>query len=132
VALVFFAVLYTAWEVMVGLSTGILTEYAKGLPPAEQAGVAGAIQDFNEHWVTQVALVGGSLGWIVAMVAAALAARGVGARWPVVALLALASAFAIHPPPVGPIALVCFAAGALFVERARRARSTPSVPKMSQ
>ena len=57
VALVFFAVIYTAWEVMVGLSTGILTDYANGLPAAEQAAVAGAIQDFNEHWVTQVALV---------------------------------------------------------------------------
>src|SRR5919106_2535969 len=67
VALVFFAVIYTAWEVMVGLSTGILTDYANGLPTAQQAAVAGAIQDFNEHWVTQVALVvgfsGGSSRW---------------------------------------------------------------------
>jgi hypothetical protein len=119
VAVVFFAVIYTAWEVMVGLSTGILTDYANGLPGAEQAAVAGAIQDFNEHWVTQVALVIGFCGWIVAMVATAIAARGAGARWPAVALLALAAAFVIHPPPVGPIALVCFAAGALLVERAR-------------
>ena len=119
VALVFFAVIYTAWEVMVGLSTGILTDYANGLPPAEQTAVAGAIQDFNEHWVTQVALVIGFGGWIVAMVATAIAARGAGARWLAVALLGLASAFAIHPPPVGPVALVCFAAGAVLVERAR-------------
>ena len=119
VALVFFAVIYTAWEVMVGLSTGILTDYANGLPAAEQAAVAGAIQDFNEHWVTQVALVVGFAGWVVAMVATAIAARGAGARWPAVAVLGLASAFVIHPPPIGPIALVCFAAGALLLERAR-------------
>ena len=41
VALVFFAVVYTAWEVMVGLSTGILTDYANGLirscPPSRSA-----------------------------------------------------------------------------------------------
>ena len=118
-ALVFFAVIYTGWEVMVGLSTGILTDYANGLPAAEQAAVAGAIQDFNEHWVTQVALVVGFAGWVVAMVATAIAARGAGARWPAVALLGLASAFVIHPPPIGPAALVCFAAGALLLERAR-------------
>ena len=128
VALVFFAVIYTAWEVMVGLSTGILTDYANGLPVAEQTAVAGAIQDFNEHWVTQVALVIGFGGWIVAMVATAIAARGAGARWPAVALLGLASAFAVHPPPVGPVALVCFAAGALLVERARTGGSSRAEP----
>jgi hypothetical protein len=119
IALLFFAVIYTAWEVMVGLSTGILTDYANGLPAAQQAAVAGAIQDFNEHWVTQVALVVGFAGWVVAMVATAIAAHGAGARWLAVALLGLASAFVIHPPPVGPVALVCFAAGALLLERAR-------------
>lgn len=118
-ALVFFAVIYTAWEVMVGLSTGILTDYANGLPAAEQTAVAGAIQDFNEHWVTQVALVIGFAGWIVAMLATAIAARGIGAGWTAVVLLGLAAAFAIHPPPVGPVALVCLAVGSLLFERAR-------------
>jgi hypothetical protein len=127
VALVFFAVIYTAWEVMVGLSTGILTDYANGLPAGEQAAVAGAIQDFNEHWVTQVALIVGFAGWVVAMVATAIAARGAGARWPAVALLGLASAFVIHPPPIGPVALSCFAAGALLLERARGAAARTDV-----
>jgi hypothetical protein len=30
-----------------------------------------------------------------------------------------AALFAIHPPPVGPAALVCFAAAAVLIERAR-------------
>lgn len=125
ISLAFFAVFYTAWEVMVGLSTGILADYANGLSPAERAGAAGAIQDLNEHWITQVTLVLGSLGWIVAMIATAVAVRGVGARWPAVVLLGLASAFAVHPPPVGPVALLCFAAAAMLVPdvRARAARS---------
>jgi hypothetical protein len=131
VALVFFAVIYTAWEVMVGLSTGILTDYANGLPAVQQAAVAGAIQDFNEHWVTQVALVVGFAGWVVAMVATAIAARGAGARWPAVALLGLASAFVIHPPPIGPVALVCFAAGALLVERARTRAIAPTATEQT-
>jgi hypothetical protein len=128
IALLFFAVIYTAWEVMVGLSTGILTDYANGLPAAQQAAVAGAIQDFNEHWVTQVALLVGFAGWVVAMVATAIAARGAGVGWPAVALLGLASAFVIHPPPIGPVALVCFAAGALLLERAR-SRAIASIAK---
>ena len=126
VALVFFAVVYTAWEVMVGLSTGILTDYANGLPAAEQTAVAGAIQAFNEHWVTQVALVIGFAGWIVAMVATAIAARGAGTGWPAVVLVGIAAAFVIHPPPIGPVALVCFAAGALLVERARTRAIAPT------
>ena len=126
VALVFFAVIYTAWEVMVGLSTGILTDYANKLPVAEQAAVAGAIQDFNEHWITQVALLIGFSGWVVAMVATAIAARGAGAGWPAVALVGIAAAFVIHPPPIGPIALVSFAAGALLVERARTRAIAPT------
>ena len=126
VALVFFAVIYTAWEVMVGLSTGILTDYANKLPVAEQAAVAGAIQDFNEHWITQVALLIGFSGWVVAMVATAIAARGAGARWPAVALVGIGAAFVIHPPPIGPIALVSFAAGALLVERARTRAIAPT------
>jgi hypothetical protein len=35
-ALTFFLVFYTAWEVTVGVGTGILVDYANGLPAAEQ------------------------------------------------------------------------------------------------
>ena len=48
VALIVFLVFYTAYEVTVGLGTGILTDYANGLPAAEQAVVADAIQHYNE------------------------------------------------------------------------------------
>ena len=44
VALIVFLVFYTAYEVTVGLGTGILVDYANGLPAAEQAAVADAIQ----------------------------------------------------------------------------------------
>ena len=130
VSLVFFAVFYTAWEVMVGLATGLLTKYANGLPAAEQAGAAGAIEDLNGHWVTQVTLTLGSLGWIVAVVAVAVAVRGIGAGWPAVVLLGLSATFAIHPPPVGPVALVCFVAGALLAERARSRGPAVSARKL--
>jgi hypothetical protein len=122
VALVFFLVFYTAYEVTVGVGTGILVDYANGLPSAEQAAVAGAIQDLNRNWILSdpsVSLVLGGFGWIVAMLAAAVAFRRARAGWPITLLLGGSALFAIHPPPVGPLALVCFAAGAVLIERWR-------------
>jgi hypothetical protein len=138
VGLILFLVFYTAYEVTIGLGTGILVDYAAGLPAAEQAAVADAIQHYNGDAVVgdpvSVALILGLLGWMVAMLAAAVAFRRAGAGWLIVALLALAALFAIHPPPVGPAALVCFAAAAVLIERwralrARRATGVPAAPE---
>jgi hypothetical protein len=122
IALVFFLVFYTAYEVTVGVGTAILVDYANGLPPAEQAAVAGAIQDYNENWIVSdpsVSFVFGGLGWIVAMVAAAAAFRRAGAGWPTTLLIGFSALFAVHPPPIGPAGLACFAAAAVLIERAR-------------
>jgi hypothetical protein len=122
VALVFFFVFYTAYEVTVGAGTAILVDYANGLPPVEQAAVAGAIQDYNQNWILSdpsVSFVLGGFGWIVAMVAAAVAFRRAGASWPVTLLVGFAALFAIHPPPVGPLGLLCFAGAAVLIERAK-------------
>jgi hypothetical protein len=130
IALVFFLVFYTAYEVTVGLATGVLVKYANGLPAREQAGVADAIQDLNRNWIVSdpsIALVVGTLGWVVALLAAAVALRRAGAGWPTTVLLGLAAFFAIHPPPVGPAALVCFAAAAVLIER-RRAGEAGTAP----
>ena len=123
VALVFFLVFYTAYEVTVGVGTAVLVDYANGLPAAEQAAVADAIQDYNGSNILgdpmSVSLALGSLGWVVAMVAAAVAFRRSGAGWPVTLLIGFAAVFFVHPPPVGPVGLVCFAAAAVLIERAR-------------
>ena len=126
VALVFFLVFYTAYEATVGVATGVLVDHANGLTGAEQAAVGDAIQELNRNAVLSdpsVALALGSLGWIVAMVAAAVALRRAGAGWTITVLVVLAAAFAVHPPPIGPIALVCFVAAAVLLERSR-ARAT--------
>lgn len=123
VALVFFLVFYTAYEVTVGVGTAILVDYANSLPAAEQAAVADAIQDYNGSAILgdpmSVSLFLGLFGWVVAMIAAAVALRRAGAGWLVTVLLGFAALFAVHPPPVGPVALVCFAAAAALIERAR-------------
>ena len=123
VALVFFLVFFTAYEVTVGIGTGILVDFANGLPAAEQAAVADAIEDYNQNWILadgpSVSMIVGALAWVVAMVTAAVAFRRAGAGWPVTLLIGFASLFAIHPPPVGPIGLACFAAAAVLIERMR-------------
>ena len=83
VSVVLFLVFYTAYEVTIGVGTGVLVDYANGLPPAEQAAVADAIQDYNRNWVAaepaSIALIVGFLAWVLAMVAAAVAHRRAGA-----------------------------------------------------
>jgi hypothetical protein len=129
VALVFFLVFYTAYEVTVGVGTGFLVDYANGLPPEEQAVVADAIQDYNRNGVlaepVSISLILGFLGWVVAMAAAGFAFRKAGASWPITILVAGAALFAVHPPPVGPIGLASFVAAAVLIERwrAREARA---------
>ena len=123
IALVFFLVFYTAYEVTIGLGTGILVDYANSLQPAEQAVVADAIQDYNKSVLlgdpASVSLLLGFFGWVVALLAAAVAFRQAGASWTVTVLVGLTALFAVHPPPVGPAALVCFAAAAVLIERWR-------------
>ena len=130
IALVFFLVFYTAYESNVGIGTGILVDYANGLPAAEQAVVADAIQDYNRNPILtdpSLSLLAGGFGWIVAMIAAAVAFRQVGASWGLTLLIGFAAVFAVHPPPVGPLGLVCFAAAFVLVERARSRNATALV-----
>jgi hypothetical protein len=133
IALVFFLVFYTAYEVTVGLGTGVLVDYADDLSPAEQAAVAGAIQDYNGNAILadpSIALVLGFFGWVVAMLAGAVALRHAGAGWPVTLLVGFSALFAMHPPPIGPVGLVCFACAGVLIERARaRAGAVAATPQ---
>jgi hypothetical protein len=125
-----FVVFYTAWEVSVGLVTGFLTDYANGLDAQGQAAIADAIEHHNGNFLigdASITLLIGGTGWIVAMVAAAIALRGEGGSRLVAALIACASLFALHPPPIGPIGLICFAAGVALFERTR-ARAAAHAP----
>jgi hypothetical protein len=135
VALVFFLCFYTAYEVTVGLGTGVLVDYANSLPPSEQAAVAGAIDHYNDNNVlgdpVSISLVLGFFGWVVAMLAAAVAFRRAGAGWPATTLVGLSALVAIHPPPVGPVGLVCFAAAAVLLERWRAHAAQASVEPSS-
>ena len=134
VAVVLFLVFYTAYEVTIGVGTGFLVDYANDLPAAEQAVVADAIQEYNRNWLTaepaSISMIVGFFGWVVAMFAAAYALRRAGATWPVTLLVGGAALFAVHPPPVGPVGLVCLTGALVLVERrrAREARESEVAP----
>ena len=131
IGLVFFLVFYTAYEVTVGLVSGVLIDYANGLPAAEQTAVADAIEHYNHDDILadpiSVALFLGFFGWVVALIAAAVAFRRSGFGWGVTILVGIAALFAIHPPPVGPAALVCLAVAGVLIERARARRAPATV-----
>jgi hypothetical protein len=126
VAIAVFVVFYAAFEAVAGLAVGVLTAHANGLPASEQAVVAGAIDDLTGNWIVgdPGLVVGfGSLGWIVAVVAAAFALRRAGAPRAVPWLIGLSAMTTIHPPPTGPAGLVCFAAAVVLLTRSERARA---------
>jgi hypothetical protein len=120
VALPVFVVFFIAWEATLGIGTGILVDVSNGLPAAERAPVADAIEDYFASPLLFVLSVLGNSAWIVAMLAAAVAFRRAGAGWPVTVLVACSSLFVLHDAgPVGAFGLACFAAAAVLVDRSR-------------
>jgi hypothetical protein len=112
-----YAVVYGVYEAMVGLATGIVTQGGEG--------VAGAVDAIVTHPVVGengvLSTIGG-LAWIAAVTGAILALRGAGVRTSAQVLLGVGTFMFLHVPPIGPVALLCFAgAAALIVRGPRRA-----------
>jgi hypothetical protein len=124
IALVPFVVFYSAWEALYGIGDGILADEVNGLPEADRELGADLIQDFSENALIMnfgIFAGIGTIGLIVAMIAAGVALRThAGASLSVAVLLAI-SGFLItgHPPPFGPIGLVCFIVAVLLFWRSR-------------
>jgi hypothetical protein len=93
--------------------------------------VADAIQSVGDNVIVGdpgiVASVG-SLAWIVAVLAAAVAYRGLGAPVLATVLLGLSLVVVSHPPPIGPIGLVCFAGAVALLARAQHVSSRLESP----
>jgi hypothetical protein len=127
-----FVVFYGAWEAVAGLTVGALAQYTNGLPAGERSIGADAIESINDN-----AIVGdfgllasiGSLGWITAVIAGAIAVRGAGAPVGAAVLLGLSAIVANHPPPTGPIGLACFAGAVVLIARAQPAPTSIEPPQ---
>ena len=73
VALVVFAVVYAAFEVTVGIGSGILGDAINALPAGERAAGAELLASYNESGVITVLSTIGGIAWLVAVAAAGLA-----------------------------------------------------------
>jgi hypothetical protein len=121
-----FVLFYGAWEAVAGLAVGALVQYTNGLPAAERPIGSDAIESLNDNAIVGdfglLAIIG-SLGWITAVIAAALAVRRAGAPLAAAVLLGLSAIVANHPPPTGPLGLAFFAGAVVLVARAQGAPS---------
>ena len=102
------------------------SQHGNDAPVSQRSAVADAIQSLGDNVIVGdpgiVASVG-SLAWIVAVLAAAVAYRGLGAPVLATVLLGLSLVVVSHPPPIGPIGLVCFACAVALLARGQRVSS---------
>jgi hypothetical protein len=124
IALVPFVVFYGAFELLLGVGTGILVIDVNELAAGQRAVGAAVVDEFADNILIRSFGVFVSLGNL-AIVTAAIAAgvalrRQAGAPLSVPILLGL-SGFLItaHPPPFGPIGLVLFIAAVLLFARSQ-------------
>jgi hypothetical protein len=124
IALVPFVVFYGAYEVLLGIGTGILVDDVNGLAASERAAGAALVNEFTDNVLIRGFSVLSSLGsvaFITAMIAAGVALRRQAGTPLAVPILLGLSGFLItaHPPPYGPTGLVLFIAAALLFARSQ-------------
>jgi hypothetical protein len=114
-----FLAFFSAYDTLAGVATGWAMRKARDLPPAGQE----AVFDVVEEWpsLDPVAFplsIVGTGGWLIALVALAVAARRDGARRYQWVLIALAGIFLLggHPFPAGTLAFGCLFLAALLRE----------------
>jgi hypothetical protein len=108
-----FLVFFSAYDALAGIATGLAMRHARDLPAAQQDGIFDAVEDWPGFDPTAFSLnVVGTLGWLVAVGALALAARRAGAPRAQWIFIGLAALFLLggHPFPFGTLAF-----GSLFI-----------------
>lgn len=118
-----FASLYAAWELVLGVGTGILTHDVEALPASEQAVGVDLVESYFESAVIVGLSFVGSLGLAAGMIGAVVALRGAYRfGWGPLALMLLAiPLIALHEPPFGPVGLGMFIVAFLLLRRTRSA-----------
>ena len=98
----------------------MLVQHANNVPAGERPAAADAVKALWDNPISDDLLLSvGGVAWVVAAIAAAIAYRGLGAPTSGVVLLGLSAVVVVHAPPVGPIALVVFAAAVILLARDR-------------
>jgi hypothetical protein len=118
-----FMVFFSAYDAVAGIGTGLAMRTARDLSATQQDGVLAVVKDWPALGPVFALGIVGSLGWLVAVGALALAARRQGASRPVWISLALAAVFLVggHPFPFGTLAFGFLAVAAALHEWSRAA-----------
>jgi hypothetical protein len=130
-----FVLLYGAWEAVIGLAIGVMVQHANDSPARQRPAISDTIQSVgNDVIIGDPGIVGsvGAIAWVVAAISAAVAYRRAGAPALAWVLLGLSLLVVSHPPPIGPVALVFFAAAVLLLSRADRVPRTEGARKPAQ
>jgi hypothetical protein len=109
-AIAVFAVFFSAYDAAAGIGTGYVLNEAQGLTAEQQETIWQTVKDLPELSLPFGLSIVGTGGWVVALIAAAIAIRNAGgSRGPFV-LLILAGVFLLggHPFPFGTLAFGCF------------------------
>jgi hypothetical protein len=125
-----FAVFFSAYDAAAGIATGYALRNAQGLPAEAQAAVYEVVKDLPLFSLPFVLSVVGTLGWAVALIAAAIALRRAGASRGPFILLILAGVFLMagHPYPQGTLAFGCFFLATAWLELAPGRLTSASEP----
>jgi hypothetical protein len=134
IGLAVFASLYAAWELVLGVGTGILADEVSALPAAQQAVGADLVDAYGEHGVIRALSAVGSLGLALAMIGAVVALRrAYELGWaPIALMLASIPLVALHEPPFGPIGLAMFVVAVLLFARQQGAVAAPGAPSIEK
>jgi hypothetical protein len=113
-----FAVFFSAYDAAAGIGTGYALRNARGLSAGAQEAIYEAVKDMPVLSLIFGLSVVGTLGWLVALVAAALSLRRAGAFLGPFVLLILAGVFLLggHPFPAGTLAFGSFFLAAAWLE----------------
>jgi len=120
-----FLVFFSAYDAVAGIGTGLAMRSARDLSTVQQEGVFEVVKDWPAVGPPFALSIIGTLGWVAAVGALALAARRQGAPRREWIFIGLAAVFLLggHPFPQGTLAFGCFFVAALLHEwRAGRAR----------
>jgi hypothetical protein len=120
-----FLIFFSAYDAVAGIATGLAMRTARDLPAEQQQGVWETVKDWPGLDAPFALNVVGTLGWVVALVGVALAARRAGAARTEWIFILLAGVFLLggHPFPFGTVTFGClFLAAALHEWTSHRAR----------
>jgi hypothetical protein len=127
-SLVPYLIVYSMFDAVAGVATGLIVQEANGMSVADQAAVQRMMDGIGEHLVLVALWIGAGVSWLIPAVAAAIAVSDRVPRWVTVGMVIGAAVFAVgHPIPPGPIGMSLYLGGILWLELRGRDEPVPKV-----